>query len=445
LASFLTNGSQNRRGEAWRRDTLSPYTPPLDAVWWGDGLIEPFERATPALAEWLSGCGGGSYITGALTEYGTRVVVGSPEALESNTKAALETILTDHGMGRPLYITDRATRSDDTKVTNRLNAEFQPIVNSGASIGASGSNTSGSFGGYVRFEDDDAYYGITCHHVITTSAEPVRTGIAIHQPADSDWVQNGQDAQDKLRRASDWLDSLKVENKEMELVGRQPKNTEKLETIIRDLERLVERTRDEAEKDTRFGVLCETSGLVTSNGRYFDGELTSSIDWALFKIEALHRLGGNIFPGARWCTAELRGCSCVGDILVRAVDIFGAPFAHTGVEELDTAFENSDIVAMISKNSGQRFGKYSLIKHLVKFEGSTVVTTEHAIMNLPTGPFSRGGDSGSWILNCRGNVIGMRIGGSHHGGTYFTPVDLLIDSIEKATGKKMRVLSAETS
>jgi hypothetical protein len=129
-------------------------------------MIEPFERATPALALWLSGCGAGCFVTAAQTEEEiTRVVVGTPESLDASTKAALDTILNNHGMGRPLYITDRATRGYDNTATRRANTGYQDTVNCGASVGVSGSDTAGTLGGYLGFEDDEGYYGITCHHV----------------------------------------------------------------------------------------------------------------------------------------------------------------------------------------------------------------------------------------------------------------------------------------
>jgi hypothetical protein len=119
---------------------------------------------------------------------------------------------------------------------------------------------------------------------------------------------------------------------------------------------------------------------------------------------------------------------------------------YAGVENLKTAFPDSDIVAMISKNSGRRFGRYSHISHHVIFDRSEQETEEHVIMSpMKSDVFSVKGDSGSCIMNSRGNVIGMLIGGSDSGGTYFTPIYPLLQSVEKTTGKKLRWLSAETS
>jgi hypothetical protein len=63
-------------------------------------------------------------------------------------------------------------------------------------------------------------------------------------------------------------------------------------------------------------------------------------------------------------------------------------------------------------NSGKCFRKYNQIKHLVKLEDPPEVTSEHMIMGPRERPaFSVKGDSGSWIINSSGNVIGMLLGG----------------------------------
>jgi hypothetical protein len=162
-ASVLTNHLQSQEGDAQGRHSQTSSTPgvKLYSVKFGDAMIAPFERATPALALWPFRCGAGCFVTAAQTdEKITRVVVGTPEPLDGSTKAALDTILNNHGMGRHLYITDRATRGDDNTPTNRVNSGYQNTVNCGASVGVSGSDTAGTFGGYLLFEDDESYYGL---------------------------------------------------------------------------------------------------------------------------------------------------------------------------------------------------------------------------------------------------------------------------------------------
>jgi hypothetical protein len=88
-------------------------TPKLKPVRAGDRLLELFWRTKPELTQWLSNCRPGSYLRVAETEDGTsRVVVASPWELHQSLQAGLETILTNHGLGSPLYITDREIRDD---------------------------------------------------------------------------------------------------------------------------------------------------------------------------------------------------------------------------------------------------------------------------------------------------------------------------------------------
>lgn len=54
--------------------------------------------------------------------------------------------------------------------------------------------------------------------------------------------------------------------------------------------------------------------------------------------------------------------------------------------------------------------------------------------------FNKAGDSGAWILDGLGHLAGLLWGGcekSNHG--YFTPIKLVIDDIEKYTGKKVEI------
>ena len=54
--------------------------------------------------------------------------------------------------------------------------------------------------------------------------------------------------------------------------------------------------------------------------------------------------------------------------------------------------------------------------------------------------FNKAGDSGAWILDPLGHLTGLLWGGcekSNHG--YFTPIQLVIEDIEKYTGRKVEI------
>ena len=65
---------------------------------------------------------------------------------------------------------------------------------------------------------------------------------------------------------------------------------------------------------------------------------------------------------------------------------------------------------------------------------------EMTASNLNTG-FSLPGDSGAWILNEQGQVLGMIIAGIGNGLiTYYTPIILMLDDMENHTGLKLEVM-----
>lgn len=51
--------------------------------------------------------------------------------------------------------------------------------------------------------------------------------------------------------------------------------------------------------------------------------------------------------------------------------------------------------------------------------------------------FSELGDAGAWIVTSTGEVTGMIWGAGRRGQCYFTPIGLVIEDIEKATGMEV--------
>jgi hypothetical protein len=211
--------------------------------------------------------------------------------------------------------------------------------------------------------------------------------MAIHQPGDSDVMRDLHNVKDILSIKSGLLDRLTATNNQRALVGLEPRNTAQLEAEVHSLKRKVECKSEEAKKDPRFGVLCQTSGLVTAKWGSSEPQLTHSIDWALFSIDARDRLGENVFPGDEEFKSDMQPHLNAAEM--ETAVMFGTRFLYTGVE-LKTALKKCDIVAMVSKNSGTRVGRYSRIKALVMLDASPEPTSEHVIMSLDGGSmFSR--------------------------------------------------------
>lgn len=68
-------------------------------------------------------------------------------------------------------------------------------------------------------------------------------------------------------------------------------------------------------------------------------------------------------------------------------------------------------------------------------------TFEHYTIKAKyTRPFNEAGDSGSWVFDENGNLLGLLWGGCVRGDDcYFTPVEYVIADIEKYTGKKVEM------
>ena len=77
----------------------------------------------------------------------------------------------------------------------------------------------------------------------------------------------------------------------------------------------------------------------------------------------------------------------------------------------------------------------------IKHQAPIRTTLElHAVRGGYNRLFNKAGDSGAWILDIFGHLAGLLWGGcekSNHG--YFTPIQLVIDDIEKYSGKKVEI------
>ena len=71
-------------------------------------------------------------------------------------------------------------------------------------------------------------------------------------------------------------------------------------------------------------------------------------------------------------------------------------------------------------------------------------TFEHYTIRAKyTGPFNKAGDSGSWIFDENGDLLGLLWGGCvKSSDCYFTPIQYIIADIEQYTGKKVEMYQA---
>ena len=99
----------------------------------------------------------------------------------------------------------------------------------------------------------------------------------------------------------------------------------------------------------------------------------------------------------------------------------------------------------IGRTSGHLRGWTSGLRAQVNLEG---VPNSVEMTAVDLGPgiyggrgFAREGDSGAWILDLIGRVLGLQIGGDMDGKiAFYTPFDLLLKDIRQETGLDLEVM-----
>lgn len=106
----------------------------------------------------------------------------------------------------------------------------------------------------------------------------------------------------------------------------------------------------------------------------------------------------------------------------------------------------------IGRTTGLTFGKYSAIDSEVNLEvplndedrggQKRTVTSQGHVLVTTQGvdkPFTQGGDSGAWICDTFGSLVGLAWGNTASDATYYTPIALIIADIEARTGMKVEL------
>lgn len=91
-------------------------------------------------------------------------------------------------------------------------------------------------------------------------------------------------------------------------------------------------------------------------------------------------------------------------------------------------------VMVFGNVSGPKRGEYSHIKSNVLLEGQTQPTKEHVICGRSS-HFGGFGDSGAFVLDKFGRLVGMLVAGHlGEGWRYITPIKALFADIQRRTG-----------
>lgn len=109
---------------------------------------------------------------------------------------------------------------------------------------------------------------------------------------------------------------------------------------------------------------------------------------------------------------------------------------------MDTTAKMSrgDTVILFGKASGMTVGTFSAIKSSVSWSEHKGPTTECVVAGVDGYTFAEFGDSGAFVVDKSGALVGLLIAGSRAIGTgYVTPIQAVWDDIRTQTGHEIEV------
>lgn len=293
------------------------------------------------------------------------------------------------GFALPVYVEEGyPTRYGPKDAYDR---NFRPEIVPGSSIGTeSYPPGAGTFGGYLK-DEAGKVYGLSVFHLFATTNQECIKDKPVSQP-DMD------DIQYDLEFSKKTIDDFE------KIRAPKPRLLEKLEWYRNHLDEL------ERQKNTRVCGRCV-------GGKMDVAEISDAIfrneDWALLEIR--NRRGKNVIPQP----------SRSG---------LGGAVLGVGALEIDQD------VYKYGRSTGPTTGVVSGIKCDVRLEKNGTETCEFFVSASDGTPFSRGGDSGAWVVNTAGEVVGMVLGGCDQRSiSYVTPMEFLLKRIEVAMHLKLEV------
>jgi hypothetical protein len=108
--------------------------------------------------------------------------------------------------------------------------------------------------------------------------------------------------------------------------------------------------------------------------------------------------------------------------------------AVVGVDQLSM----DDYVVKAGYLSGTTYGRHSHIKHDCNLPGNSSLTSEFVVVGHKGRPFALKGDSGAFVLNSYGKLVGLLIAGQEELNTaYVTPMTEVMRDIQQVTGHQV--------
>lgn len=121
----------------------------------------------------------------------------------------------------------------------------------------------------------------------------------------------------------------------------------------------------------------------------------------------------------------------------------GAPVDFIKLEADDPiieigTFNTGDPLFHVGRSSGVKFGVCSGIKPDIDWPEHGCLTSEWMVSGKGK-PFCDYGDSGAWVMNEDGLLVGMVFGASLAGPAYVTPIQCILADIKARTGLTARL------
>ncbi|KAI5816549.1 hypothetical protein BZA77DRAFT_353784 [Pyronema omphalodes] len=327
------------------------------------------------------------------------------------------------------------------------NGQFQQRPTCGASIGV-GDNTA-SFGGLIQLRTTSGWttFGITCHHFLeerareTTCAGVVngllgKRSYEVLQPSkhhityDLKCMKYGYSNLSPVDESSLSEDEKQYRNVRMEKMS---KNIARLEKICES-------------RESYFGKVKFSSGYDRTSHAYppslfdncTDDTLVHTMDWAIFddipgqRLPQENRVVGrpsNSYAEENEPVSTMVCSQFFEDVFNRSACPDAQPVANVSIPEPHRRVQGVGAI------TGHQDGYLATTPGLIKLEEYGKHTLEWSFCPRYKNGLGQAGDSGAWIFDDYGSVIGMILAHSDISElTYFTPIKVLFDDILEVTG-----------
>ncbi len=96
------------------------------------------------------------------------------------------------------------------------------------------------------------------------------------------------------------------------------------------------------------------------------------------------------------------------------------------------------IVVKFGRSTGTTVGVVSGIKTDACIPGSPAQTSEYTVVGMGGRTFANEGDSGAWVVQADGTLVGMVLAACLDSGvTYVTPIEAVFKDIKAQTGREV--------